>query len=125
MTSPDSIIVLGKTVTTPAEDDALSTLGYFIAKQEQQLLTTPSAGAPMAVGIGYFEGGGTPKMLERGDLPHDDVIVIFDDALGNALDKRLPDWMTRPWIVVRPERLDDFVSMYITVLHEKGHDLVA
>ena len=121
---PPSIIVLGKTKLTQAQFDAWTTFGYGLALSDQELLTTKGKGTALAATTGYTSAGRAAKFLEPGDLPHNNVVAFIDDEFGKILDKRLPDWRSRGWITVSPERLDDFISTYLFVMHELGTSLL-
>ncbi len=121
---PDELIVIGKTTITAHEEDCLQTFGYFMHELGQKLLIMPTKGAVTAVMTGYLEAGGVPTNLERGPLPHNDVIVFLNTPLERALDLRMPDWLSRPWIVIADDQIDDFTATYLDVVDTMGIKIV-
>lgn len=121
---PPSIIVLGKTTTTPSEADALHTFGWGLAELDQELLTTKSKGVAAAVTAGYVSAGRKPKELAKGALPHQEVVIFTDDALERLLDQRDPNWRDREWLIVTPDLFDTFFSVYLACLAELGTNLI-
>lgn len=118
---PPSIIVLGKTSLTDHERDALETFGWGLADLNQELLTTASKGTAEAVSTGYRARKRKPKILPKGDLPHDFVVVFLDDETRSQLDDRLPNWKERRWVDVTD--LDTFMSAYLAIIADMGTTL--
>lgn len=118
---PPSIIVLGTTKLTREQQIAWETFGMGLALSNQELLTTTAAGTARAVTTGYTKAGRAAKTF-TGIPTHQNVVAFVDDDLEKQLDKRLPGWKDLNWVIVSPDRLDDFISTYLFVLNELGTD---
>lgn len=120
---PSSIIVLGKSKLTRAQTEAWETFGYGLALSDQELLTTTAKGTALAVATGYTAAGRAVKTLD-GAPTHNNVVAFVDDEFEKLLTKKLPDWSRRDWVIVTPDRLDEFMSIYLFVMDELGTSLL-
>ena len=104
MTEKPIVVVLGKASFRNTEAAAMMDFGHALFTRDKQLLTTHNDGATVPIRDGFAKAGGKTQFLKQGDLePFDGrypVVVFTDKRMQDQLDKRMPDWRSRNWIII-------------------------
>lgn len=92
-------------------------------------LITTLGGALAAVTLvaeGYRRGGGTPRILKKGEQPDPDwpVFIFTNSAMQQKLDEEKPGWRNRGWEIINNTAESKMLATYArTVAAERGTPL--
>lgn len=115
--SKSPLLCLGKESVTPAEYDALHTIGYGLFLIGRGLHVASTTGACAALADGYAAAGGIATKIRTADPDHEPTLVILDMVLEQKIKRRIPDWANKEnWFVIENEEtLLDAASMFLGV----------
>jgi len=120
---PRSIGFIGKTNTTPEEENLLMELGHAFALSGYPTVLIPQKGACEAVRVGLEVGGGEIIEVEKDTISHSAHCFVYaDERLLSRLRTSDPSIETNPKILLSmtPEGIREWLSAARIVLEQKG-----
>lgn len=123
VTDPTIVVVLGKKQVRKDEIDALHTFGAALHRRGKTLATTKSEGVPAEIAKAYEEAGGTTLYIDGAWLVEYEkqvspkkIIVFTNMQMQTDLDKKVPNWRERDWVIIHNPKATQEAARHVTQL---------